>query len=122
KQSGAYTLIASQPIAPVAAGSTHRIEVRTTGSTVQAWWDNALVISATETFQQTATRHGLDWNSAYDATVTFDNFAIRSALGPVAAPGVPGTPSPADAASDVATNPTLTWTAANATSYDVNFA
>src|SRR5439155_11296629 len=81
KQNGAYTLVASQPIAAVAAGSTHRLEVRAIGSTVQGWWDHALVVSTTEPFQQTVTRHGLDWNSAYDATATFDNFEIRSALG-----------------------------------------
>src|SRR5206468_2051776 len=45
KQNGAYTLVASQPIAAVAAGSTHRLEVRAIGSTVQGWWDHALVVS-----------------------------------------------------------------------------
>ncbi len=36
-------------------------------------------------------------------------------------PGTPSSPNPADAASGVGTSPTLTWTAANATSYDVKF-
>jgi hypothetical protein len=36
-------------------------------------------------------------------------------------PGVPGSPSPANGATGVSTTPTLTWGAANATSYDVKF-
>jgi C1A family cysteine protease len=35
--------------------------------------------------------------------------------------GTPSTPSPASGAAGVSTNPTLTWTALNATSYDVYF-
>jgi phosphatidylserine/phosphatidylglycerophosphate/cardiolipin synthase-like enzyme len=36
-------------------------------------------------------------------------------------PGTPASPTPASGATNVATNPTLTWTATNATSYDVSF-
>jgi hypothetical protein len=48
-----------------------------------------------------------------------------SVTGPVwsfttaAAPAVPSAPSPANSAGSIATSPTLTWTAAGATSYDV---
>jgi hypothetical protein len=31
------------------------------------------VVQATDAVQQFATRHGLDWNSAFDPTTTFDN-------------------------------------------------
>ncbi|HEY1910518.1 MAG TPA: phospholipase D-like domain-containing protein [Vicinamibacterales bacterium] len=37
------------------------------------------------------------------------------------APGTPGTPSPGNAATGVATTPTLTWSSSGATSYDVRF-
>ena len=40
---------------------------------------------------------------------------------PPAAPAAPGSPGPANGASGVAGSPTLTWTAAGATSYDVAF-
>ena len=36
-------------------------------------------------------------------------------------PGVPGSPSPADGASNVATSPTLSWTSSGAEAYDVYF-
>ena len=39
----------------------------------------------------------------------------------VTAPNAPASPSPADAAAGVSPNPTLTWTASGATSYDVAF-
>ncbi len=54
--------------------------------------------------------------------------ASGSTAGPVwtfstvgSAPGAPGSPSPAAAATNVATNATLTWAASGATSYDVLF-
>ena len=68
QQGGVWTLVASQPLPALTAGSTHRLEVHAVGSSVQGWWDGVQVLQVTETFQQTATRHGLDWNSAYDAT------------------------------------------------------
>jgi hypothetical protein len=77
QQAGAWVLVASKPLAAVAAGSTHRLEVRAVGSSVQGWWDGVQVMQVTETFQQTATRHGLDWNSAYDTTTAFDNFTLK---------------------------------------------
>jgi len=40
---------------------------------------------------------------------------------PSQAPGAPGLPSPANGATGVGINPTLTWTASDATSYDVSF-
>src|SRR5439155_14762251 len=40
---------------------------------------------------------------------------------PSQAPGAPGLPNPANAATGVSINPTLTWTASDATSYDVSF-
>jgi hypothetical protein len=76
RQAGNYTLLASQPLAALAAGSTHRLEVRAVGSALEGWWDGARVLQVSESFQQTATKHGLDWNSAYDSTSTYGNFLV----------------------------------------------
>lgn len=58
------------------AGSTHTLEVRTAGSTVEGWWDGVQIIQITEAYQQQATRHGLMW-PPYDANGTFDNFEVH---------------------------------------------
>jgi hypothetical protein len=34
------------------------------------------LLQVSDSFQQTATRHGLDWNSAYDATAAYGNFQL----------------------------------------------
>jgi hypothetical protein len=78
KQNGTYTLIASRPVASIAVGSTHRLEVRANGPSLEGWWDGALVVQTSTWFLQTATRHGLGWNSAYDATTKYDNFELRA--------------------------------------------
>jgi hypothetical protein len=54
-----------------------RLEVRAVGSGLQGWWDNALILQIADSFQQTATRHGLDWNSGYDSTTTYDNLILN---------------------------------------------
>jgi hypothetical protein len=46
------------------------------------------------------------------------SFSTESAPTP---PGIPGSPTPADAASNVALNTTLTWSSAGAATFDVNF-
>lgn len=77
-QGGARELLASQALGTTGPGSTHRLGVRATGSTLQGWWDGVLTVKATDTFQLKATRHGLAWNPASDATTTFDNFTLRT--------------------------------------------
>jgi len=83
RQNGAYTLLASAPLAPMIAGSTHRLEVHATGSTLRGWWDGVLTLQTVEPFQVSATRHGLDWNSAYDPTTTYDNFVLEDGRPPI---------------------------------------
>ena len=61
RQNGAYTLLLSTSMGPVASGSTHRMEVRTSGSTLTMYWDGTLQTAIAESFLQTETRHGLDW-------------------------------------------------------------
>ena len=122
RQNGGFVLLASSPaLAPVAGGSTQRIEVRTVGSALTGWWNGVQVVQAVETFQQTATRHGLDWNTSFDFAARFDNLEIRGAAPPLSPPAAPATPSPADGAIGAATTATLTWVATGATSYDVAF-
>jgi bacillolysin len=122
RQNGAYALLASSgPLAPIAGGSTQRMEVRTSGSALTGWWNGAQVVQAVDAIQQAATRHGLDWNAAFDSATTFDNLEIRNTGALLVPPGAPGTPSPVDTATDVSTSATLTWSATDATTYDLAF-
>jgi hypothetical protein len=52
--------------------------------------------------------------------VSNDTTIVPKPSGPTL-PGAPGSPAPADAATGVTPNPTLTWSASGATSYDVAF-
>jgi len=52
-------------------------------------------------------------------TSTFDQVAVTSASPTL--PGTPSSPAPASGATNVVTNPTLTWSSSGATSYDVKF-
>jgi hypothetical protein len=53
-------------------------------------------------------------------TSTFDQVAVSAAAGGTP-PGTPSSPGPANGATGVVTNPTLTWSSSGATSYDVKF-
>ena len=78
QQGGFWVPLASQPLpAAIVPGSTHWLEVRTLGSTLEGWWDGARLLQVTESFQQTATRHGLDWNSAFDSSSIYSNLYLR---------------------------------------------
>jgi len=57
------------------------------------------------------------------ATATFDNVTIGGTAPPppLSPPSAPASPSPSDGATVIGTSATLTWSAAGATSYDVNF-
>jgi regulation of enolase protein 1 (concanavalin A-like superfamily) len=54
-------------------------------------------------------------------TSTFDQVAVGAATGGGTAPGTPSSPGPANGATGVGTNATLTWSSSGATSYDVSF-
>src|SRR5206468_12110882 len=79
RKGGVWMLLASEPIGIVTPGSTHRIEVRAVGSTLQGYWDGILKVESTSTFLQTTTKHGLDWNNAFDPSSTYDNFTLLNA-------------------------------------------
>ena len=74
-----------------------------------------------DAFQQTATRHGLDWNPGVDTSSTFDNLEIRNNGTTVTPPDAPANPSPSNTATSVATTAAMSWSATGATSYDVAF-
>ncbi len=54
------------------------------------------------------------------ATATFDHVTVSGGSG-VQPPSTPGTPSPANSATNVSASPTLSWSASGATGYDVKF-
>ena len=125
RQAGAWVLASGVLLpAPLLAGSTHRLEVHTLGSALEGWWDGVRLLQETDTFAQTGTRHGLDWNSAYDATTQYDNFLLRtnstSSTPAPSAPATPSAPTPSAGATGVAPTSALTWTASGATSYTIN--
>jgi hypothetical protein len=81
---GAYKLLAtSPPLAPIAAGSTQRLEVRAAGGLLTGLWNGVPVVAAADTSfsNPAARRYGLDWNPSYDPTAAFDNFELYN-LGP----------------------------------------
>jgi hypothetical protein len=119
RQAGTYTLLASSaPLASPLAGYAQRMEVRTFQNQLRGFWNGVQVVQTTDSFQQTATKHGLDRNSAYDPAAAFDNLQIVRA--PLVPPAVPNTPSPGDGATNVVSPLTLSWSAEGATSYDVS--
>src|SRR6185436_11336504 len=56
-----------------------------------------------------------------DPTARFDNLEIRNNGAPLVAPSAPSSPSPANNATGVAPNASLTWSASGATNYDIAF-
>jgi hypothetical protein len=129
------------PVYPLNSPSGLLLNLATdsTGSSVSGWgWQNRaywLAQPATFTFA-TSGAHTLriqvrEDGAAFDQIVLSPStFLTQSPGGPtgdttiVPRSGAPGTPmptTPADGATGVSTTPTLTWSAANATSYDVQF-
>src|SRR5206468_10415100 len=123
RQAGTWVFVASEPLpVPLQPGTMHRLEVRTLGTTIEGWWDGVRLLQVFDEFQAAATRHGLDWNSAYDATTTYRNFQLSLNDTTVSAPpATPSAPSPASGTTAVAPTTRMTWTASRATSYDVRF-
>ncbi len=74
---GEYQTLASASQA-FNAGELHRLKVRAEGSQIDVYSDGVLMFSTSETFNQTATRHGLLWDPTEDLTLWFDNFELHS--------------------------------------------
>jgi hypothetical protein len=84
RQAGIWTLVQSVPWS-VTPGTTHHLQATLAGSSIQVWADGVLMIQATESFNATATRHGLVWVMTADPEATYDNFEIRGTLPPAIA-------------------------------------
>jgi glucose/arabinose dehydrogenase len=122
RQSGMWILLASAPLpAPLVAGAVHRLEVRTQGPMIEGWWDGTRLLQTADLVQVTATRHGLDWNSAFDSTSIYDEFQLSLNGSAPSSPDTPASPLPVSGATGVGTTVVPTWTANGATSYDVSF-
>jgi hypothetical protein len=72
---GAFATVDARPVT-AAPGSVHRIGIRLAGGAMAASWDGVTLFTANESFQQTATRHGIGWNPGYSPSGTYDNFEI----------------------------------------------
>jgi uncharacterized repeat protein (TIGR03803 family) len=80
RRSGRSTLVASSPLPhTLVSGTTHRLEVHADGPNIEGWWDGTCLLRVRDSFQQTATRHGLGWNTAEDPTSRYDNFVLSPA-------------------------------------------
>jgi hypothetical protein len=64
-------------------GAPHQLQVQLAGSAVNALVDGVMRVQVTESFNQGATRAGLAWWPAVDATSTVDDFSISGALPPL---------------------------------------
>lgn len=58
------------------AGTTHALKVRLDGSSIKAYVDGTEYVNVTETFNQTATRHGLFQDSSGVSDPRWDNFQV----------------------------------------------
>jgi phosphatidylserine/phosphatidylglycerophosphate/cardiolipin synthase-like enzyme len=96
------------------AGSTLTGSASADGATWKTVGTTTLSIGAAAYVGLVVTSH----NTSVLNTATFDNVSLSTASVP---PAAPSAPNPADAATGVGSSPTLTWTAAGATSYDVSF-
>ena len=108
----AYWLTQPATVTFAASGShTLRIQVRETGVA----FDQVVLSPAAYLTAAPGVRTN-------DATIVAKpSAAVPAAAPPPAVPGTPATPSPSDAAVGVSAAPTLTWSAAGATTYDVRF-
>ena len=99
----------------VALGTTNPPSAVSTGQVSSTYAASGLAPSTTYFWQITA------HNSAGATAGPVWSFTTAAPPPPPPPPGTPGSPSPADTATGVSNTPTLTWTAANATTYDVKF-
>jgi hypothetical protein len=98
------------------AGSTITGYVSADGSTWTTVGSTTIALPATANVGLIVTSH----DNTQLNTSTFDSVAVTPASGG-SPPGTPSSPGPANGATSVVTNPTLTWSATGATSYDVKF-
>ena len=76
-QRGEWTAVGTAVLVTATPGSVHRLTVTAVGTTVAVGWDGTPVLTVVESFNQTATRHGLNWAPFADALTAYDNFDLR---------------------------------------------
>jgi hypothetical protein len=59
-------------------GTTHRIGISASGTTLTVTWDGTAMLNATDAFNQPATKHGLSWAPFVDALTAYDSFRITT--------------------------------------------
>jgi len=79
RANGAFVPVTWVPVGPVTPGTTHRIEAHLSGSSITARFDGRSVFETSVQDFMTATRHGVMWNLANDATTTFGDFSVATA-------------------------------------------
>jgi hypothetical protein len=94
-QNGTRTILTRTSIGFV-TGQKYHLELRAIGTQIAAYVDGVITLTTTSTFQQTATKQGVVFNSE-DPAVTFDNFEVRvpgefpTITGPLSQTNVTGT-------------------------------
>jgi PKD repeat protein len=120
---GPYSGLAGTALNVTGAGSTDTVGTITTYT--WSWGDGTANSSATSA----TASHTYAAAGSFTITLTVaDDFAASHSAtttatitAPAQPPGMPSAPNPANGATGVAQNPTLTWAASGATSYDVQF-
>jgi hypothetical protein len=98
------------------AGSTITGSFSADGSTWTAVGSTTITLPASASVGLVVTSH----DTSQINTATFDQVAVTVSTGGTP-PGTPASPGPSTGATGVVTNPTLTWSASGATSFDVRF-
>jgi hypothetical protein len=55
----------------------HRLTVTAVGATIAVGWDGTPAVTVVESFNQTATRHGINWTPFADPLTAYDDFDVR---------------------------------------------
>jgi hypothetical protein len=77
QQRGVWTAVGTAALVTAAPGSVHRLTVTAVGATVAVRWDGTPALKVAESFNQTATRHGVNWAPFADTLTAYDNFDVR---------------------------------------------
>ena len=77
QQGGEWTAVGTATLVTATPGSVHRLTVTATGATLAVGWDGIPVLMVVEPFNQTATRHGVNWAPFVDTLTAYDNFDVR---------------------------------------------